>query len=469
MESKLIPYLLGTKESQNVNFYDDRGSYNFFELIEMIDEIQSWLTSFHFEKKSNLLVRLGNQVEAIASIIAIIRCGLVAVPVSVSIPDPLFEEYANHVDGVAYISSDENRKTVINILNSKYTNYNNPNTCLILFTSGTTGNIKAVELSETALISTVSAVIEYMQCDSNDCFFVIKDYVHCACLISEIFVALVTGAKVCLYNPRLPFTILRKKIKNHNATIMGVNPWIVDMICRQQDYIHYYKSLRVLVSSGSVLTKELKKKAMDILPFAQIINVYGLTEACSRVCAQNPRSETDYTSVGKAIRGVELALTPCWDDINEIIIKSSGNMLGYYNNEQATKEKIQNGWIYSGDIGFFDADNNLIVSGRKDDLIISASNKVDPNRVDSILRQFSGVIDSYTIGVPDYFFGEKVVSIIEYEHTWNRSVYMEIIRFCKAYLFSYECPSHILPVDKIPRTASGKVLKADVLTMITNN
>ena len=466
MESKLIQYLLKSDNSNHTVFYDENGVHSYFELMRMIETIEKQLLSFHFPERTNIIVALGNQVEAIATIIAIIRNNLVAVPVSVSVPNSLLKQYIVHVDAGAYVSLDDKKQISIHTINSCCKNYNNPNTCLILFTSGTTGKIKAVELSEVALLSTISSVIAYTQCTSDDCFFVIKDYVHCSCLISEIFVGIVSGSKICLYDPRLPFSILRRKIREHNVSIMGVNPWIIEMICMQPKHVDFYKSIRLLISSGSILTGELKRKALNVLPFAQIINVYGLTEACSRVCAQIPGIITDDFSVGTPINNVQVTLKLWQNDMYEVLIKSEGNMLGYYHDDLATKEKLIDGWIYSGDLGYFDSNNNLIILGRKDDLIISASNKVDPHHIDCIIRQFPHVKDSYTFGIPDDLLGEKVVSIIEYDANWNHKSLISLMNYCKEHLFSYECPSRIIPVDTIPRTFSGKALKKDALRLI---
>lgn len=468
MASEFLHYLFGSSNIENVILYDERGEYTYSDFQRIISGIQVRLENVGFPKKSNVIVYMDNRIEAIATIIAIFRCGLVAVPVSFSLPDSLFEQYVKHIDAVAYISIDDNEKTKINVLDANCKNYNNSNTSLILFTSGTTGKLKAVELSESGLVGTISAVVEYMKCDSTDCFFVIKDYVHCSCLISEIFVGLVTGSKICIYNPRLPFSILRKKIKEHNVTIMGVNPWILEMICKQPLFIEYYKSIRLLISSGSVLSDKQKVYMAELLSFAQIINVYGLTEACSRVCAQVPGFNFDNLSVGKTIKNVSISLKSYDNENYEILVKSPGNMLGYYNDVKSTNEKLVDGWILTGDIGYLDGDDNLIVLGRKDDLILCASNKIDPNHVDNVIRQFPGVKDACTIGLPDSLLGEKVVSVIEYDMTWSQEVYMEIQNYCKQHLLPYERPSKVVSISHIPRTVSGKVLKQEIRNMLIN-
>lgn len=467
MESKLARYLSEEKESEDIRFYDELGQYSLSEFSGMISDFQSYLELSKIEEKSNIIVLMGNSVRAIAVIIALLNCNFVPVPVSISTPKALLERYADHVDASAYISLDDDQNIKLTFWDGDRNNHNNPDTSLIMFTSGTAGRIKAVELSDDALISTVSSVVSYMNCGKGDCFFVLKDYVHCSCLISEIFVALVSGAKICLYNPRSPLPILRKKIEEHRATIIGVNPWLIEMLCRQKRYIDHFRSVRLLISSGSVLPAELKSKIMRIFPFSEVINVYGMTEACSRVCAQIPGMPVDNLSVGKPVNGVEIVLRPYKNGVSEILIRSKGNMLGYYNDKELTQDKIKDGMICSGDTGYFDDDNNLVVLGRIDDLIISASNKVDPVYVDNVIRQFPGVKDVYTFGISDHLLGEKVVSIVEHDFVWNDLSYMELMGHCRSNLLSFECPVKIVPVDAIPRTISGKVIKAEALSLIS--
>lgn len=468
MEHKLLQLLLESEYSKNTVFYDEFGEYNYFEFLKTVNIIKLKLKQLNFSKQSNIAIYFDNRTEAIASIIAVISCGLVAVPISITTPELLLDKYLRHVDASAIIRMDDNNGVIITEIDRLRVNRNNFKTSMILFTSGTTGTLKAVELSESSLITTVSAVLDYMKTDPSDCYFIIKDYVHCSCLISEIFVAMASGANVCLYNPRLPFTLLRKKIKDHHATVMGVNPWILEMICMQSQFSDYYNSIRVLISSGSVLGKELKRKAAKMLPTAQILNVYGLTEACSRVCAQFPGSSADDYSVGKPIGNIQISLQPCNNNIYEILVKTEGEMLGYYNNEEATKQKIINGWIHTGDSGRYDRNFNLIVTGRIDDLIISAANKIDPNRVDSVIKQFHGIRSAFTTGLPDPLLGSKVVTLVEYNGDWQPHVKEELMTYCREHLLPYECPSRIIPVETFPRTSSGKINKKDAIKLAVN-
>lgn len=467
MKNKFLNLLVNTGVDNKMAFIDEYGTYTYKEFRKSINCIISKLEKQSYPQGSNVIVYIENRMYAVSAIIALLYCRLIAIPVSISTPKDLLYQQINQIDAVGIITVDSSGVIKCITISSYRSNYNHKNTAMILFTSGTTGCIKAAELSIEALFSCVDAVCDYMQTGDDDRFFVIKDYVHCACLISEIFVALASGSSICLYNPRLSLTIIRKKILKDRPTIMGVNPWILEMLCKQQSFLSYYKSIKVLISSGSVLHKELKEKINQMMPDANLINVYGLTEASSRVCAQSLQNRNDLVSVGKPIKGVQVRIVNNFDDKTEIIVKSNGNMLGYYNDLEATESKIQDGWIYTGDTGYFDSNNNLVVLGRIDNLILSGSNKIDPERVSNTLKKFPGIEDAYTVGFYDQFLGEKVVSVIVYDRELDMYEQKRISEFCSKHLYSYECPGYVFCLDKLPRTPSGKIKKETILDIIT--
>lgn len=458
----LLKLLLYSGRANKIAFYDEYGTYTYKEFAKEIGFIEQRLKDVGFNKKANILVHIENRMLAIAALMAVLKCDLVAIPVSVSMPNTMLNDMIKQSDASGKISTNKYGEIVIEKFDVEK-NFNNIGTSMMLLTSGSSGSNKLVELSENAIGSIVESVMDYMNINTDDCFFIVKDYVHCSSLISEIFIALASGSSICIYNPREPFSLLRKKIRKHAPTIMGVNPWILEMLCQQKRFVDSYKSIRLMISSGAVLPKSVRDDIGRLLPTVSLINVYGLTEACSRICAQTPFQYNDSYSVGKPVKNVEIKIAA---DNEEILVHSPGNMLGYYNDKKNTESRFFDGWLHTGDTGYFDENNNLVVLGRIDDVIVTASNKVNPLTVTNIIKQFPNVVDAHTIGVIDKTFGEIVVSFVRYNGQKSSDLKSKIINHCLQYLYSYECPKVIVFVDEIPRTFSGKVKKEELLYLL---
>lgn len=461
-KSSLLELLLCSGQANHIAFYDEYGTYTYEEFAKEIGFIEQRLKDVGFNKKANILVHIENRMLAIAVLLAVLKCDLVAIPVSISMPSTMLKEMIVQSNASGIISTNIFGDIVIDKKDVEK-NYNNHDASLMLLTSGSSGSNKLVELSENAIESVMESVMEYMNICTNDCFFIVKDYVHCSSLISEIFIALASGSSICMYNPREPFSLLRKKIRKHAPTIMGVNPWILEMLCQQKRFVDSYKSIRLMISSGAVLPKSVRDDIGRLLPTVSLINVYGLTEACSRICAQTPFQYNDSYSVGKPVKNIEIRIVA---DNKEILVRSPGNMLGYYHDKKNTESRIIDGWLHTGDTGYFDENNNLVVLGRLDDIIVTASNKVNPLTVTNIIKQFPNVVDAYTVGVKDKSFGEIVASFVRYNGQKSGDLKSKIINHCLQHLYSYECPKVIVFVDEIPRTFSGKVKKEELLYLL---
>jgi len=157
-------------------------------------------------------------------------------------------------------------------------------------------------------------------------------------------------------------------------------------------------------------------------------------------------------------------------EYGEIIIKGPAVMKGYYNNEEATSQKLKNGWLYTGDIGCFDEEGFLYISGRKDDLIITGGLKVFPYEIEDLLARHPLVREVAVIGVPDEKRGCAIEAVIV--PASKELTRQEIIKFCKEHLGDYKCPRHVKFVDELPKTSTGKISRSAVRqieTMSKNN
>ena len=142
----------------------------------------------------------------------------------------------------------------------------------------------------------------------------------------------------------------------------------------------------------------------------------------------------------------------------EIVAKGSRLMKGYWNQEEATAEAIREGWLYTGDLGYFDEDGYIFLSGRAKDFIKRGGEMVSPEEVEQVLHSHPTIDEAAIIGVPDLDWGERIRAIVVPKRGM-RIDESDVIEYCRSRLSSFKKPESIVVVDELPRNPLGKVLK----------
>ena len=148
-------------------------------------------------------------------------------------------------------------------------------------------------------------------------------------------------------------------------------------------------------------------------------------------------------------------------EVGEILIKSPCVMKGYWNKPDATAKAIVDGWFYTGDAGYFDADGYLYIHDRVKDMIVSGAENVYPAEVENALMSHPAIADAAVIGVPDDKWGEAVKAIVVLKPGVEASA-EDIIAFCKTRIASYKTPKSIDFIAALPRNPSGKILRREL-------
>jgi fatty-acyl-CoA synthase len=193
--------------------------------------------------------------------------------------------------------------------------------------------------------------------------------------------------------------------------------------------------------------------------------VYGLTEGGGTVTFIRPEharrkpGSAGRPSMHVAIRLVDpegLDVPPGID--GEILVRAPSVTPGYWNDPEMTALLIADGWLHTGDMGHFDDEGFLFISGRKGDMIISGGMNVFPSEIEDVLREHASVADVAVIGLPDEKWGETVCAVVE-AAPGALVDEADIIAFCTQRLASYKKPTSVHVVDELPRTAGGKPKK----------
>jgi long-chain acyl-CoA synthetase len=211
------------------------------------------------------------------------------------------------------------------------------------------------------------------------------------------------------------------------------------------------------------------ERARALWPHVGFVQAYGQTEASPCVTLLlNDQHEHHLRSAGQPMLGVELivvdeddrALPP--HQSGEICARGPNVMQGYWRNETATAETLRNGWLHTGDVGYFDDEGYLYVVDRVKDMIVSGGENVYSTEVEGALYRHPAVLECAVIGIPCTQWGEKVHAIVRFR-TDCSATEAELQDHCKNLIASYKCPrSFEWRSEPLPLTAAGKILKRDL-------
>jgi len=333
---------------------------------------------------------------------------------------------------------EENRSFIDAVIDEKAMN-------ILLFTSATTDTAKAVMLSHENICSNLMAMSTMIYIDPSDIFLSVLPLHHtyeCTC---GFLCALYRGAAIA-YCEGLRH--IQKNLQESKATVMLAVPLIYEAIYKRiwdqarknnmegklklaiklsnllrkfginitrklfaAIYDNFGGNIRLFISGAAAIDPHVAKGFRDFgLIFVQ---GYGLTE-CSPIVALNRDVDFKDDAAGLPLPGSEVRIAnPNSEGIGEIIIKGKGVMLGYYKDEEATRNSIKDGWFYTGDLGYIDKDGFVHITGRKKHVIVTKNGKnIYPEEIETLLNRSPYIKESMVYGKNDDIHGEVVVSAV---------------------------------------------------------
>ncbi|MDY0046129.1 MAG: long-chain-fatty-acid--CoA ligase [Thauera propionica] len=342
-------------------------------------------------------------------------------------------------------------------------------TALLLYTSGTTGQPKGVQLTHGGL--------NFMRlCEHLESAFSWKPD-DVMMFVMPNFHLVGTGLSLQgLYNG-VPLTILPgidvpnllATIRRDKPTICCLVPTAIQMIIDHPDAAGTdFSSLRLVMYAGSPITASLLKRAMAAIG-CDFMQFYGATETCGAVTLLRPdqhdlTDETKLKSCGTPVPLVELKVLSAAGDevpdgeIGEFVVRSPAMFKGYLNKPSMTEAVLSGGWYRTGDAGYRDKDGLFYLVDRTKDMIISGGENVYSTEVEQALSKHAAVSQVAVIGLPDERWGERVTAIVV-PVQGTAPTADELIAHCRQLIAAYKAPKQVIFADKLPMTPTGKVLK----------
>jgi fatty-acyl-CoA synthase len=231
-------------------------------------------------------------------------------------------------------------------------------------------------------------------------------------------------------------------------------------------------SLRKGYYGASIMPVEVIKELAGRVPRMRLFNLYGQTEMSPLATVLKPEDQMrKLGSAGRATLNVETQIVDDDDRpvppgvMGEIVHRGPHAMLGYWNDPAKTAETFRNGWFHSGDLGVMDEDGYLFVVDRKKDMIKTGGENVASREVEEVLYQHPAIAEVAVFGVPHPVWIEAVTAaaVLRAGQTLDAD---RLIAFCRERLAAFKVPKQVVFVDKLPKNASGKILKRELRSSI---
>jgi acyl-CoA synthetase (AMP-forming)/AMP-acid ligase II len=336
---------------------------------------------------------------------------------------------------------------------------------ILMYTSGTTGAPKGVMLTHNNLISSMKQGAEVWPSDHYDRILITVPMNH---IYGVLFYheSCAFGPSIVLI-PWFDAEMVLSLITEYRITVAPLVPTMITMMMEKYDPCrHNLESLKYMISAGAPLAEETWREVKRKLNI-ELYHGYGLTEAGPTVARQYPKRVFKYGSVGPPIPGLEVKIVDDnGDELSqgkegEVICKGPGIMKGYWNKPKETAAALKDGWLYTGDLGRFDEDRELYITGRKKDLIIRGGENIDPGISENWLYKHPSVLEAAVVGIPDRKYGEEVAAAVVLKQD-QKVTEEELLKYMEQHVHRFFAPKRIFILDALPKTSSGKILKREI-------
>ena len=343
---------------------------------------------------------------------------------------------------------------------------------LQLYTSGTTGNPKGAVLSNRNLFGLRKAGLEnpapHTLWDEDEAVLVAMPCAHIGGTGLGI-VALAAGLPGIVLSEFDPVRVF-DAVENRGVTRFFIVPAALAMLLNHPDCATTdFSRVKYIMYGASPIPLELLRECIAMFG-AEFTQNYGMTETTGTICVLPPEDHSAegnqrMRSAGKPLPGVEVvikgrdgSILP-QGEIGEIVTRSSSNMLGYWKLPEATASTVDaDGWIATGDVGYFDEDGYVYMFDRAKDMIITGGENVYPAEVESAIYGHPDVLEVAVISIPDEKWGEavKAVCVPKPGHTVDPA---SIIDWTRSRIAGFKVPKSVDVIDALPRNPSGKILR----------
>lgn len=458
---------------------------SFRQLYGSSVRLASYLKNKYGQNKNILLLSVNNQF-FLTAYFAIIKSGNICIPLDPNIEKENLSYISRLTSPVlVFLTHDIEKRISTGAINcifpdtinqpefqddphEKNKTFDEEQCAEIIFTSGSTGIPKGVMISHKNLIANTESIITYLKLSENDRMLVVLPFYYCYGL-SLLHTHLRAGGSIVLNNSFIFIGGVIRNLLDQKCTGFAGVPSHFQILLRKSDNFKTteFPDLRYVTQAGGKLAPIFIDEFRNAHPSVTFIVMYGQTEATARLSYLPPELyESKRGSMGKGIPGVELIVVnekgkkikP--GEVGEVIAKGENIMLGYFADEEGTKNAIRNGWLYTGDLGTVDEDDFIYLTARKKEIIKVGGKRISPKEIEAIILELPDVVDCTIEGVEDEIQGEALKATIVIKPSDGKELLLDKIKHhCSEHLALYKIPKIFELREQLVISATGKKIK----------
>ena len=340
----------------------------------------------------------------------------------------------------------------------------------ILFSTGTTGKEKGIVITHGNNLALAENVIYGVEMQGDNVEMIPSPMNHSHGL-RRYYGNMYLGCTVVLLSSVMNAKRFFSNLSEFGVTAIDMVPTALTMLLQlsKNRLAEYRDQLRYIQLGAAPLMEADQNKLCELLPDTRLYNFYGSTESGCIAIYNFNRPDPKPRCIGKPAHNANIVIVD--DEHNPIesssdragLLSSRGgmNMLGYFNDPEETKKVLIDGVVYSNDIAYFDEDGDIILLGRKGDVINVGGNKVSPEEIENVCKMMPEVADCGVIPMEDSYKGHVPKLFVEMVPGAEFDP-LVVRRFLAERLEPYKVPAYIEYIAKIPRSYNGKLLRKEL-------
>lgn len=345
---------------------------------------------------------------------------------------------------------------------------------ILLYTGGTTGRSKGVQLTHRNVIANGLQCAIAMEMRKDDVYLHIAPMFHSADLLGTGYTLL--GAAHS-YLPQFSGEALLTAIQDYRVTHAMMAPTMIIMALQEPNFDDYdLSAFRLLFYGSSPMAVEWTQRAMEKFSGAEVQQGYGLTETSPILTTLDMEEHREAVrtgdaeilrSVGRPIATIDLRIVDEDDkevpagEAGEIVVRGPNVTRGYLNRPEENQSAFRNGFFHTGDVARQDDKGYVFLLDRKKDMVITGGENVYTSEVEAALYQHPAVHEAAVVGVPDTKYGEALFAVIVVAPGESLTE-DEVIAHCRERIGGYKIPRRMAFVEEMPKSAMGKILKTEL-------
>ena len=336
----------------------------------------------------------------------------------------------------------------------------------VLFTSGTEGLPKGVMLTHNNILASERAYCARLNLTWQDVFMMPAPLGHATGFLHGVTAPFLIGARSVLLDIFTPDACLALLEQQCCTCMLGATPFVYDLLNLLEKQPADLSALRFFLCGGTTIPKKVARECQQ--RGIKLLSVYGSTESSPHavVNLDDPLSRFMHTD-GYAAAGVEIKVV---DDARKTLppgcegeeaSRGPNVFMGYFDEPELTARALdEEGWYYSGDLCRMDEAGYIKITGRKKDIIVRGGENISSREVEDILLQHPKIHDACVVAMPDERLGERSCAYVVLKAPHHSLSLEEVVAFfSRKRVAKYKYPEHIVVIEKLPRTASGKIQK----------